>query len=230
MRGWEGGREGKEEGAKTGNFAKVPKFSHLCCCSRKREDECSQGDREVERTRKSENAEEGLSFSGFKSRGSGDVETWLHIEEETSTRLRQQQRFNKDSQASVLVLWSEDRGRNRGEEGGEEKEEIGRGVFALEGGCFPYSCIWRTEEESIISDHLARLHRSIDSTVPCRDRGGKRTLWRWRDLMITVPQTRTWTNWSMSDRRTATGEDFECTLYNVLSGDYIWLSVALLFM
>ncbi len=156
--GMEGGRVcGRVRKRKpTGNFAKVPKFSHLCGSSRKQENECSQGDQEVEKVRKKqenwENAEEGLSFSGFKSWGS-DVKTHLHIEEETSTRPSQQQRSNKDSQASVLVLWSEDRGRNRGE-GGEEKEEIGRGMFALEVGCFPYSCIWRTEEESIIWDHL----------------------------------------------------------------------------
>lgn len=74
----------------------------------------------------------------------------------------------------MLVLWTEDRGRNRGEEGGEGKRETGRGELALEGGCFPDCCIWRTEEESIIWDHLdrtARLHRSIDSTSPSRDRG-----------------------------------------------------------
>lgn len=53
--GREGVWEGKEVGAKTGNFAKVAKFSHLCCCSRKQEDECNQGDREVERARKKKN-------------------------------------------------------------------------------------------------------------------------------------------------------------------------------
>lgn len=121
--------EGKEEGAKTGNFSKVPKFSHLCCRNREQEDECSQGDRAVKKKPGKVREDRGLSFSGFKSRGSRYVKTRLHINAETRTRL------------VLLVLWTEDRGRNRGEEGGEEKRETGRGVLALEGGCFPYCCI-----------------------------------------------------------------------------------------
>ncbi len=46
--------EGKEEEANWQHCqsAQVPKFSHLCGSSRKQEDECSQGDQEVEKVRK----------------------------------------------------------------------------------------------------------------------------------------------------------------------------------
>lgn len=99
MRGWEGVWEGKEEGAKTGNFAKVP--SSVTCAAATERKRTSVA-RVTERQKKQGKLRGGLSFSSFKSRGSRDVKTRLHIKAETRTRLSQQERSNKDSQAACL--------------------------------------------------------------------------------------------------------------------------------